>query len=258
VGQWRLDPKIVACVMLEFYKNLFSSSNSVLPDLALDSVQTIVTEDMNRQLLAEFLEGEVTLALNQMVPLKALGPNGMPPLFFQHYWDLVGKEITTFVLSFLNSTSLSEHLNHTFITLIPKVKNPKLVSEFRPISLCNVLYKIFSKVLANKLKKILLQIITKHQSAFTKDRLILDNILLVFKSLRCLNNHKSVKEGYMALKLDMSKAYNHVEWPFLECVMRKMGFNERWITLMMLFVSRFLILYSSKVRQMGSLDQQGG
>ena len=62
--QWRLDPKIVASVMLKFYKNLFSSSNSVLPDLALDSIQTIVTEDMNRQLLAEFLEGEVTLALN--------------------------------------------------------------------------------------------------------------------------------------------------------------------------------------------------
>ena len=138
MGQWRSDPKIVASVMLEFYKNLFSSSNSVQPDLALDSIQTTVTEDMNRQLLVEFLEGEVTLALNQMVLLKAPGPDGMLPLFFQHYWDFVGKEITTSVLSFLNSTSLSEHLNHTFITLIPKVKNPELVSEFRPISLCNV------------------------------------------------------------------------------------------------------------------------
>ena len=125
MGQWRLDPKIVASVMLAFYKNLFSSSNFVPPDLALDSIQTTVTEDMNRQLLAEFLEGEVKLALNQMALLKAPRSDGMPPLFYQHYWDLVGKEITTFVLSFLNLASLPEHLNHTFITLIPKVKNPE-------------------------------------------------------------------------------------------------------------------------------------
>ena len=99
------------------------------------------------------------------------------------------------------------------------------------------MYKIFSKVLANKLKKILPQIITKHQSAFTKDRLISDNILVAFKSLHCMKNHKSVKRGYMAHKLDMSKAYDRVEWPFLKCVMRKMGFDERWITLVMLCVS---------------------
>ena len=78
-----------------------------------------------------------------MAPLKALGPDGMPPLFYQHYWELVGKDITNSVLSFLNSATLPKHLSHTFITLIPKVKNPKLVSQFRPISLCNVLYKIF-------------------------------------------------------------------------------------------------------------------
>ena len=143
--------------MLEFYRNLFSSSNSVQPDLALDSIQTTVTEDMNRQLLAEFSKGGVKMALNQMAPLKAPGPDGIPPLFYQHYWDLVGKEITISVLSFLNYASLPEHLNHTFITLIPKVKNPKLISKFHPISFCNVLYKIFSKVLANRLKKILPQ-----------------------------------------------------------------------------------------------------
>ena len=94
----------------------------------------------------------------------------------------MGKEITHFVLSFLNSASLPEHLNHTFITLIPKVKNPELVSEFRPISLCNVLYKIFSKILANRLKKILPHIITENYSTFTKNRLITDNILLAFES----------------------------------------------------------------------------
>ena len=90
------------------------------------------------------------------------------------------------MLYFLNFASLSANLNHTFITLIPKVKNPKFVSEFWPNSLCNVLYKIFSKVLANRLKKILPNIITKNQSAFTKSQLILDNILVAFESLHSM------------------------------------------------------------------------
>ena len=149
----------------------------------------------------------------------------------------MGKDITTFILSVLNSTSLPENSNHTFITLIPKAKNPILVSKFRPISLCNVLYKIFSKVLANRLKKILPHIITEHQSAFTKGRLIFVNILIAFESFHCLHHHKSSKDGFMALKLDMSKAYDRVEWVFLEKIMRKLGFNEKWITLIMLCVS---------------------
>ena len=98
--------------------------------------------------------------------------------------------------------------------------------NFAPISICNVLYKIFSKVLANRLKNVLPQIITEHQSVFTKDRLISDNILLAFESLHCMNKHKFVKGGFMELKLYMSKAYNRVEWPFLECIMRKMGFGK--------------------------------
>ena len=136
--------------MLNFFKNLFSSTYACQLELAaLETVQCLVTEDMNKELLVEFTENEVKEALNQMAPLKAPDPDGMPPLFYQHYWDLVGKDITTFVLSFLNSTTLLENLNHTFIILIPKFKNLELVSEFRPMSLSNVLYKIFSKVLAN-------------------------------------------------------------------------------------------------------------
>ena len=85
----------------------------------------------------------------------------MQPLFYQYYWNLIGDDISDIVLHYLNSATLPEHLNHTFITLIPKKKNPKFASEFRPINLCNVLYKIFSKVLANKLKKILPNILLR-------------------------------------------------------------------------------------------------
>ena len=102
-------------------------------------------------LSSEFTHMEVKQAINHMAPLKALRPNGMPPLFYQYYWNLIGDDIFDTVLHYLNSATLPDHLNHTFITLIPKKKNSEFASEFRPISLCKVLNKIFSKVLANRL-----------------------------------------------------------------------------------------------------------
>ena len=186
-----------------------------------------MTEEMNASVTDNFQAWEVEAALKQMAPLKAPGPDGMPPLFFQNYWDLVKGDITTTILNYLNSGSLPSTLNHTFVTLIPKVKNPEKVTEFRPISLCNVLYKIFSKVLANRLKRILPLLISKHQSAFLKGRLITDNILVAFETLHYMKNHNSGSISFMALKLDMSKAYDSVEWPFLEDVMRQMSFNDK-------------------------------
>ena len=130
--------------------------------------------------------------------LKASGPDGMSPLFYQNFRNLADNDVTKTVLKFLNSASLPEHLNHTFITLIPKRKNLEYAFEFRPISLCNVLYNIFYKVLANRLKIILPKIITKHQSAFTKSRLISNNILVAFESLHSMQKHKG-KDDFMAI-----------------------------------------------------------
>ena len=141
---------------------------------------------MNNRLSADFKAWEIHEVVKQMAPLKAPGPDGMPPIFFQNFWPLVGDEGTASILIFLNTTTFFCHLNRTFISLIPKVKNPELVSEFRPISLCNILYKIFSKVLANRLKKVLPTLITEHQSAFTKSRLISDNIWVAFESLHSM------------------------------------------------------------------------
>ena len=104
---------------------------------------------MNSNLIGEFTKADVELALKQMAPLKALGLNGMPPIFFRYYWDNIGDDIVKAVLSCLNSKTILLGLNHTFITLIPKVKSLEYVTKFRPIALCNILYKLVSKVLAN-------------------------------------------------------------------------------------------------------------
>ena len=221
---------------MKYYKELFLSANPTSMENTTQFINTVITEEMNAKLVARFEASEIHDAIKEMAPLKAPGPDGMPPIFYQSYWDLLGEDVTSSVLHFLNTASLPANLNHTFITLIPKVKNPEFISEFRPISLCNVLYKIFSKVLANRLKKILPNIITENQSAFTKSRLISDNILVAFESLHGMQRHTG-KDDYMAIKLDMSKAYDRVEWGYLEAVMRKMGFDEKWIQLMMICIT---------------------
>ncbi|XP_075665470.1 uncharacterized protein LOC142635149 [Castanea sativa] len=169
---------------------------------------------MNADLMKPYTREEVHAAIKQMAPSKAAGTDGMPPLFYQAFWQNVGPDISEAVLSCLNTSTLLKSIDHTFITLIPKVCNLENVSEFRPIGLCNVPYKIISKVIANRLKPLLNSIISEAQSAFTADRLITDNILIAFGSLHYMKTQCSGKEGFMALKLDMSKAYDRVEWKF--------------------------------------------
>ena len=135
-------------------------ANSQHNAVASDFINKVISNEMNAQFSTKFKAWKVQQAIKQMALLKSLGLDGMSHLFYQHYWNLVGDDVCQSVLNFLNNASLPEHLNHTFITLISKKKNLEYASEFRPISLCNVLYKIFSKVLANRLKRILPKLIT--------------------------------------------------------------------------------------------------
>ncbi|KAL0409776.1 UNVERIFIED_CONTAM: hypothetical protein Sradi_1912000 [Sesamum radiatum] len=142
---------------------------------------------MAEDLTQPYTEAEVTKALYQMAPLKSPGPDGMPPIFFQSFWHIVKQDVVSCVLTFFNSYVSPVGLNHTYITLIPKCKQPEYLHQFRPISLCNVVYKIASKAIANRLKTHLDRIISPTQSAFVLGRLITDNILLAFEINHFLN-----------------------------------------------------------------------
>ena len=222
-GVWQSEEEVVSSIFVDFYTRLFTSSNVHDIDRVLEGVNKVVFDSMNTDLLMPYSKEEVDVAIKQMAPLKAPSLDGMPPIFYQSFWQNVGPEVSNTILSCLNSETLLKSINHTFITLIPKVCNTESVTEFRPISLCNVLYKIISKVIANRLKPILNSIIVEAQSAFIADRLITDNILIAFESLHYMNSQCSGREGFMAMKLDMSKAYDRVEWCFLEKILLHMG-----------------------------------
>jgi hypothetical protein len=226
-------PEDISHAFVTYFQALFSTADLDGIEECIEAVPHKVSPDMNTQLLRTFQPEEVDIALSQMHPLKSPGPDGYAACFYQKHWTTVGPDVRQAVLSFLNTGTMDAELNSTYIALIPKVSPSTKVTEFRPISLCNVLYKLIAKVLANRLKMILPLIISHNQSAFIPGRLITDNILVAYEALHTMASRLKGKKGYMAIKLDMSKAYDRVEWNFLEAIMKRLGFADRWISLLM-------------------------
>lgn len=134
----------------------------------------------------------------------------------------MGNDVTSLALNVLNGVGDPSEINKTLIVLIPKVKKPSNASEFRTTSLCSFLYKIISKTLANRLKIILSNIVVEFQNAFVPNCMITNNALIAFECFDFMKNKFVGRNGSVALKLDMSKAYDDIEWQFLNQVLIQM------------------------------------
>ena len=231
--QWCTSNADIARLAKNYFQNLSTTSNPTNSELVLDSMDKVVHPDMNHTLLQPYTPEEVRKALFSMHPSKSLGSDGMSRFFFQKFWHVVGNDVTSAVLSILHSGHFLHKMNYTHIVLIPKINEPKNVSDYRPISLGNTVSRIVSKVIANRLKLILPNVISDSQSAFVPNRLITDNTTVAFEVLHRMWNKRTGKKGQMAIKLDINKAYNRVEWSFLRKIMLKLGFDERWVQLAM-------------------------
>ena len=121
-NNWRVDLNEIAALLIKYYQDLFTSSKPNSQGAALEHIPNVITDHMNAALIAPFREDEVKEALKQMAPLKTLGPDGMPPLFYQHFYGVVDNDVTNSVLSWFNLGTIPHPINHTFITFIPKIK----------------------------------------------------------------------------------------------------------------------------------------
>ncbi|KAA3468379.1 reverse transcriptase [Gossypium australe] len=163
------------------------------------------------------------------------------------YWDIVGSDVSSYCLAVLKGEVDMGEINKTHIMLIPKVDMPKNIAQFRPISLCNVIYKIIAKVLVNRMSTVLGHCINEAQGTFIAGRQISDNTLIAYEILHSLKSRKHCKKGNFALKLDMSKAYDRVEWDFLAGMMSSLGFCQEWIVLIMRCV--YLVSYTVGINE---------
>ncbi|CAN0829616.1 Transposon TX1 uncharacterized 149 kDa protein [Linum grandiflorum] len=129
----------------------------------------------------------------------------------------------------LTNTSISDDAQATTIILLPKIDKPEKMKDLRPISLCDVRYRLLAKVLANRIRRLMPHIIREEQSAFVQGRSIMDNVIITFESLHSMSTKLCPKVGDVALKMDISKAYDRVEWKYLEQVLLMLGFNDTWV-----------------------------
>ncbi|KAL4340840.1 hypothetical protein GQ457_08G018090 [Hibiscus cannabinus] len=178
-------------------------------------------------------------------PRKAPGIDGLPGSFYRQHWDILGKDVINLCHELLSGRADMSLVNKTVIALIPKVEEPVRMKQLRPISLCTVIYKIVSKTLLNRMKPYLHLCISENQSAFLKGRLISDNILIAHELIHYLSSTKNGTNKGAALKLDMEKAFDRVEWTFLRSVMLRMGFHPNWVSLIMRCVST--VTFSARV-----------
>lgn len=233
----------------EFFQNLYTQDTSVSPQLASRIFQTKVLDQLNDDLCKEFSDDEIGTALFQIGPWKAPGPDGVPARLLQKQWGLLKTDICRAVREFFRTGAMQEGVNDTTIVLIPKVKDPTNLKDFRPIGLCNVIYKIIAKCIVNRLRPLLQNIISPTQSAFIPGRLITNNALIAFECIHVVQKNNDSRGEFCAFKLDLAKAYDRVDWKYLELALARLGFAKRWINWIMSCMTtvRYSVRFNGKL-----------
>ncbi|KAG7559487.1 Reverse transcriptase zinc-binding domain [Arabidopsis thaliana x Arabidopsis arenosa] len=257
-GQVFYEEEKILGVITEYYQTLFHLEEGERESIIHEALSPCISAETNDELTAIPLPEEIRGACFSIHADKAPGPDGFSASFFQSHWPTVGPQIILEIQNFFSSGILPRNINLTHVRLIPKITSPKKMSDYRPIALCTVYYKIISKILTKRLQPVLHSLVAENQSAFVPQRAISDNVLITHEVLHYLHASTAKKRCYMAVKTDMSKAYDRIEWEFIELVLQRMGFHHIWINWMMQCITTVNYSYLLNGSAQGSVSPQRG
>ncbi|XP_010676980.1 uncharacterized protein LOC104892689 [Beta vulgaris subsp. vulgaris] len=217
------DPNVVSQAFLKYYQELLGGNIIGRKQVLQEIVQEgpTITDDHMAILTAPYTMEEIKKALFS-IPGSKPGTDGFGSYFYRDAWLIIGDEVVAAVLDVLQSGRILKEVNTTVITLISKIKCPKNVTELRPISCCNTLYKCVTKVLCNRLRHVLPDLIMENQGRFLHGRYIIHNIMVIQDLVKHYGS-KQVQPSCL-LKIDLQKAYDTFNWDFLKEMFDTLGF----------------------------------
>ncbi|GJX82168.1 RNA-directed DNA polymerase, eukaryota [Tanacetum coccineum] len=223
-GEWVDDPIRVKDEFRNHFADRFNDPGTRHGRINFSFPNRLTLEQVS-DLEASVSDEEIRKAVWGCGENKSPGPDGFTFEFFRKFWTVVGPDFCIAVKWFFEHGFFATGCNSSFVTLIPKTLDPKLVSEFRPISLIGSLYKVVTKILATRLSFVISDLISNVQTAFLPNRQILDGPFIINEILaRC--KHKN--QQAMFFKVDFAKAYDSIRWDYLDDVLNAFGFGSRW------------------------------
>ncbi|KAK8936556.1 putative ribonuclease H protein [Platanthera zijinensis] len=223
---WMVNPNIHSVALSTWRKPAAGDPNKILEVKCARTIKA----------LARWTDAEIKTAVFSFGRNKAPGYDGVTHSFFTHFWKFTMFEIIAAVKNFFATSTMEAKWKDTLVALIPKCSNPSTPDHFRPISLCSTIYKVTAKILANRMKPLLKKLISEEQAAFVPGRLMTDNCLLAQELIHRLHTTES-STGYMAIKIDLEKAFDRMQWSFVERALLAFNFPPQWIKLIMECIS---------------------
>lgn len=238
MGDWILSENGAMNHIKRGFERLFTTSldfatiNPMQPPWWLNSLFDEESSSLGGMVMdAEIKDGHWALKA-----FKAPGPDGLHAGFFQKFWLIVGDSVKEEVRKAFIDCKIPEYLNRTNVVFIPKMTGPESLGNYRPISLCNTVYKIVTKILVARIRPYLDKLVSPLQSAFVPGRRSVDNAIVVQEIIHTISNKKG-RVGYMAIKVDLEKAYDKIEWSFIKEVLMNANLPKNLISLIMSCVS---------------------
>lgn len=244
--------------VLKFYSALLGSSESNLAGLNIPAIRNgnTLNQFQRDMLIGPVSNAEIDTAIKGMDVNKTPGIDGYGVGFFKDAWSIVGSDVREAILDFFLRNRLHKGFNSSVVALIPKHKEAKMIKDFRPISCCSTVYKIISKVLTNRLSKVIDTLVGKNQAAFVPGQQLHDHVLLAFELLRGYERKHGTPK--CMLQIDIQKAYDTVHWDALEHILRELGFPDQFIKWIMIAVRSVTYVFNINGRFTRRLEARRG